>query len=167
MCALTLERYCLCGPIQCQSFGSGSRVSWLDREVQSDILPPPLNMHPPRPAIEVERRTPKPRQRKRAVKEPAVERQPNRNLTNQPVLAWLTRLAFCSLFWSAATQGENLKTESRTPFLHDIPVRDAEGQVIALPAPFDEQGKPQEARANPVSTAQTCGRCHEYEAIGN
>ena len=124
-------------------------------------------MHPPRPAIEVERRTPKPRQRKRAVKEPAVEKRPNRNSTNQPVLAWLTRLAFCSLFWSAATQGENLKTESRTPFLHHIPVRDAEGQVIALPAPFDEQGKPQEARANPVSTAQTCGRCHEYEAIGN
>ena len=124
-------------------------------------------MHPPRPAIEVERRTPKPRQRKRAVKEPAVEKRPNRNSTNQPVLAWLTRLAFCSLFWSTATQGENLKTESRTPFLHHIPVRDAEGQVIALPAPFDEQGKPQEARANPVSTAQTCGRCHEYEAIGN
>ena len=61
---------------------------------------------------------------------------------------------------------ENLKTESRTPYLHHIPLRDAEGQIISLPAAFDEQGKPQEARANPYSTAQTCGRCHEYEAIG-
>ena len=63
-------------------------------------------------------------------------------------------------------QGENLKTESRTPYLHHIPLRDAEGQIISLPAPLDEQGKPQEARANPYSTAETCGRCHEYEAIG-
>src|SRR5438876_325657 len=129
MCALTLERYCLCGPIQCQSFGAGSRVSWLDREVQSYILPPPLNMHPPRPAIEVERRTPKPRQRKRAVKEPAVEKRPNRNSTNQPVLAWLTRLPFSSLLWSTATQAENPITQSRTPCLHHIRVRDAEGQL--------------------------------------
>ncbi len=70
-------------------------------------------------------------------------------------------------FWPAGTRGaENLKTESRMPFLHHIPLRDAEGQVITLPPAFDEQGKPQEARANPFSTAETCGRCHEYEAIG-
>ena len=62
--------------------------------------------------------------------------------------------------------GENLKTESRIPFLHHIPLRDAEGQIISLPPPFDEQGKPQEARANPFSTAETCGKCHEYEMIG-
>jgi len=52
------------------------------------------------------------------------------------------------------------------PFLHHIPLRDADGQIITLPPAFDDAGKPQEARANPFSTAQTCGRCHEYEAIG-
>ncbi len=61
---------------------------------------------------------------------------------------------------------EGLKTESRTPFRHVIPLRDVEGNQI-IPAPeFDEQGKPQEARGNPFSIAQTCGRCHEYSIIG-
>lgn len=70
------------------------------------------------------------------------------------------------MFDPAALGAESLKTESRMPFLHHIPLRDADGQIISLPPPVDEQGKPQEARANPYSTAQTCGRCHEYEAIG-
>lgn len=49
--------------------------------------------------------------------------------------------------------------------MHHIPLRDVDGQIISLPPAFDEQGKPQEAKANPFSTAQTCGRCHEYAAI--
>ncbi len=60
---------------------------------------------------------------------------------------------------------ENLKTESRTPYHHVIPLRDAAGDMITLPAEFDEQGHPQEARGRPMSTAQTCGRCHEYSVI--
>ncbi len=75
-------------------------------------------------------------------------------------------LAWSLLICPTGAQGENLKTESRAPYLHHIPLRDAEGQIITLPPAFDDQGKPQEARANPYSTAQTCGRCHEYEAIG-
>lgn len=66
----------------------------------------------------------------------------------------------------ASTAGENLKTESRMPFVHHIPLRDADGRQISLPAPFDAQGKPQEAAANPYSPAQTCGKCHEYDIIG-
>lgn len=61
---------------------------------------------------------------------------------------------------------ESLKTESRTPFRHVIPLRDAEGNQIIPPPEFDEQGKHQEARGQPVSMSQTCGRCHEYSAIG-
>jgi len=82
---------------------------------------------------------------------------------------WLALVAASTLSlacWPTLTRAENLKTESRMPFLHHIPLRDAEGQIITPPAAFDEQGKPQEARANPYSTAQTCGKCHEYEAIG-
>src|SRR5947208_1645734 len=77
---------------------------------------------------------------------------------------WLTLVLASTLSlacWPTLTRAENLKTESRMPFLHHIPLRDAEGQIITPPAAFDEQGKPQEARANPYSTAQTCGKCHE------
>src|SRR6266542_4732425 len=63
-------------------------------------------------------------------------------------------------------RGENLKTESRMAHMHHIPLRDDDGQIISLPKPFDATGNPQEARANPYSPAQTCGKCHEYEAIG-
>ena len=71
------------------------------------------------------------------------------------------------MFWPGDASAESLKTESRIPFLHHIPLRDAEGQILSLPPAFDEQGKPQEARANPFSTTQTCGKCHEYEAISH
>jgi hypothetical protein len=86
--------------------------------------------------------------------------------SNRP--RWIAIVAGATLWlaWPTGTCAENLKTESRIPFLHHIPLRDAEGELLSLPAPFDEQGKPQEARANPFSTTQTCGKCHEYEAIG-
>ncbi len=65
-----------------------------------------------------------------------------------------------------AAAAESLKTESRMPFRHVIPLRDHAGDMIQIPAELDEQGKPQEARGNPYSTAQTCGKCHEYAVIG-
>ena len=61
-------------------------------------------------------------------------------------------------------RGENQKTGSRTPFVHNIPLRDAEGRVISLPALF-EDGKLQEAKGSPYSTAETCGKCHAYEVM--
>jgi hypothetical protein len=63
------------------------------------------------------------------------------------------------------TFAEDVHTESRTPFLHNIPLHDAQGRTISPPAPFGEDGKPQEAKANPFSTAMTCGKCHDYDAI--
>jgi hypothetical protein len=82
-------------------------------------------------------------------------------------LSWLALLGSALLLVPCSPAlAENLKTESRMPFLHHIPLRDVDGQIISLPAAFDDQGKPQEPRGNPYSTAQTCGRCHEYEAIG-
>src|SRR6266496_5953442 len=89
-----------------------------------------------------------------------------RDSQNNTRLAMVAAAALSLLALPAAFCGENLKTESRIPFLHHIPLRDAEGEIISLPAQFDEQGKPQEARANPFSTAETCGKCHEYEMIG-
>lgn len=83
---------------------------------------------------------------------------------------WLRISLLVSASWLAASPGlraaEGLKTESRTPFRHVIPLRDTDGNQIILPAEFDEQGKPQEAKGNPFSTSQTCGRCHEYSTIG-
>ena len=58
----------------------------------------------------------------------------------------------------------DLRTESRSPYFHRIPLRDADGQIITMPKPGDD-GKTPEAKANPYSTAQTCGKCHEYQAI--
>lgn len=63
-------------------------------------------------------------------------------------------------------QAESLKAESRMPFRHVIPLRDAAGDQITLPPALNDEGKPQEAQASPLSVAQTCGRCHEYSVIG-
>jgi len=60
---------------------------------------------------------------------------------------------------------ENLGTESRMAYRHVIPLRDLDGNMITPPAEFDEQGKPQEPRGSPFSTAQTCGKCHDYASI--
>jgi hypothetical protein len=60
---------------------------------------------------------------------------------------------------------KDLVTESRAPFLHNIPLHDAQGKVISPPALLSEDGKPQDPKAPPYSSAQTCGKCHDYEAI--
>src|SRR5580692_10290262 len=64
--------------------------------------------------------------------------------------------------WAGA---EPLKTESRTPFLHNIPLHDSEGIVISPPSLLSDDGKPQEPKAPPYSPAQTCGKCHDYAVI--
>ncbi len=66
---------------------------------------------------------------------------------------------------SFQARANDLTTESRTPFLHNIPLHDAQGRVISPPAPLSDDGKPQEPKANPYSSAQTCGKCHDYEVI--
>lgn len=76
-------------------------------------------------------------------------------------LAGLLALAFLP----GARAADSLQTGSRMPFHHVIPLRDAEGNMISLPPAVDEQGKPQEAKGLPFSTAQTCGRCHDYPMI--
>lgn len=74
-------------------------------------------------------------------------------------------VAWSPVLWPAGARGESLKTESRMPHHHVIPLRDAEDNIISPPPELDAQGKPQEARGNPYSTAKTCGRCHEYDII--
>jgi len=74
------------------------------------------------------------------------------------------------LGWLLAAGGEasaadSVGTESRMPYRHVIPLRDHAGDMITPPPAFDEQGKPQEPRGSPYSTAQTCGRCHDYPSI--
>ncbi len=58
-----------------------------------------------------------------------------------------------------------MKTGSRTPFLHNIPLHDAEGKVISPPELLSDDGKPQDPKAAPYSTGQTCGKCHDYAVI--
>src|SRR4051812_41667784 len=72
-----------------------------------------------------------------------------------------------ALFLTLSASAENLKTESRMAHHHQIPLRDAEGNILTPPPAFDEQGKPQELKMPPYSPKQTCGRCHEYEAISH
>jgi nitrate/TMAO reductase-like tetraheme cytochrome c subunit len=66
---------------------------------------------------------------------------------------------------SFSARANDLTTESRTPFLHNIPLHDAQGKTITPPPAFSDDGKPQDSRAAPYSTAQTCGKCHDYDTI--
>jgi hypothetical protein len=79
-----------------------------------------------------------------------------------PLLAGLT-------FWLGLAPGparaEDIHTESRNPFLHNIPLHDSQGRLISPPSVVGEDGKPQEPKANPYSPAQTCGKCHDYDTI--
>jgi len=86
--------------------------------------------------------------------------------TPYPGLGRLAILAGICLLFPRAVRADELKTESRAPYLHHIPLRDVAGQLIAMPPLLGEDGKLVEARANPYSPAETCGRCHEYAAIG-
>lgn len=79
--------------------------------------------------------------------------------------SWLLLLALLSPGSPVASAAEILGTESRMPYRHVIPLRDHAGNMITPPAAFDEEGKPQEPRGAPFSTAQTCGRCHDYQSI--
>jgi hypothetical protein len=78
----------------------------------------------------------------------------------QKVLGWISLCGFL-----AGLGAEPLKTESRAPFLHNIPLHDVDGKVISPPAFLSDDGKPQEPKAPPYSTAQTCGKCHDYGVI--
>ncbi|HWF20202.1 MAG TPA: hypothetical protein VG754_13115, partial [Verrucomicrobiae bacterium] len=80
---------------------------------------------------------------------------------------WIA-LAFSFLLLFPAeyfARGEDQKTESRTPFVHNIPLRDADGQIISMPSLLVD-GKLQDAKGNPFSMPDTCGKCHEYEIMG-
>jgi hypothetical protein len=74
-------------------------------------------------------------------------------------------LAFWSCLEPRHARAEDIHTESRTPFLHNIPLHDTQGRLISPPPVVGEDGKPQEPRGNPYSPAQTCGKCHDYDAI--
>ena len=77
----------------------------------------------------------------------------------------LAALGLWFYFILCDSRAEDVHTESRTPFLHNIPLHDTQGRVITPPPILGEDGKPQEPKANPYSTALTCGKCHDYDAI--
>src|SRR5579864_4725916 len=74
---------------------------------------------------------------------------------------WMIVLCLTGLM----AQAEPMKTESRGPFLHNIPLHDADGKVISLPPALSDDGKIQEAKGPPFSVELTCGKCHDYAAI--
>ena len=80
-------------------------------------------------------------------------------------LPLLAALAFWLCLGRSHARAEDIHTESRPPFLHNIPLHDAKGRLISPPALLGEDGKPQESKANPYSPALTCGKCHDYDAI--
>ncbi|MGB7160662.1 MAG: hypothetical protein WBD40_21535, partial [Tepidisphaeraceae bacterium] len=54
------------------------------------------------------------------------------------------------------------RTYSKQPFIHRIPLLDAEGNTIRSPKPDD----PPDARPAPFSMSNTCGKCHsDYNTI--
>jgi hypothetical protein len=86
---------------------------------------------------------------------------PAAKFLNLKCLLWLAAL----LAGAAGARAEALKTGSRGPYLHNIPLHDADGKVISPPALLGDDGKPQDALAAPFSTEETCGKCHDYGAI--
>jgi len=85
--------------------------------------------------------------------------------SHQSQSAWLTvQMTAIALVLGAAQTGakENLKTESRAPYLHHIPLRDNQGSLITMP-----KSTTQPWRGNPYSTARSCSECHDYSRIGN
>jgi hypothetical protein len=78
----------------------------------------------------------------------------------RPLLA-----ALALVFALRPAPAKDLTTESRLPFLHNIPLHDAQDRVISPPPLLSDDGKPQEPKASPYSTAKTCGKCHDYEVI--
>lgn len=79
--------------------------------------------------------------------------------------SWLFLLGLLIAQGSKTSAADGIATESRMPYRHVIPLRDHAGDMIIPPPAFDDEGKPQEPRGSPFSTAQTCGRCHDYSAI--
>ncbi len=71
-------------------------------------------------------------------------------LVRHALLALLASLAFWPGLEPPNARAEDIHTDSRTPFLHNIPLHDAQGRLISPPAVVSEDGKPQEPRANPV-----------------
>jgi hypothetical protein len=65
----------------------------------------------------------------------------------------------------AIAPGNDLKTESRLPHVHKIPLHDVQDRVISPPAVVSDDGKPQDPKAPPYSPSQTCGKCHDYATI--
>jgi hypothetical protein len=66
---------------------------------------------------------------------------------------------------AAVAGGEPMKTESRGPFLHNIPLHDAAGRVVSPPPVLGEDGKMAEPKGPPYSVEMTCGKCHDYDTI--
>lgn len=94
----------------------------------------------------------------------------NSLLSSRPSSSWyswgsLAGIGLALIGCYSGRGAESLKTESRTPYHHVIPLRDAAGNQVILPPEVDEQGKPQEPRGNPFSTRETCGKCHQYQVI--
>jgi hypothetical protein len=90
---------------------------------------------------------------------------PSLKLCRQAFLSILAALAFCLCLKSGLARAEDVHTESRTPFLHNIPLHDTQGRLISPPPVVSEDGKAQEPKAAPYSPGQTCGKCHDYDTI--
>jgi hypothetical protein len=77
-------------------------------------------------------------------------------------LSWT--LLLLPILFAFPAFGEDQKTESRTPFVHNIPLRDSDGRIISMPA-LVVDGKLQDSKGNPVSMSDTCGKCHDYAVM--
>jgi hypothetical protein len=86
-------------------------------------------------------------------------------LVRQARLLLLATLALWRWLEPGHARAEDIHTESRTPFLHNIPLHDAQGRLISPPSVVSEDGKPQEPKGSPYSPAKTCGKCHDYDTI--
>jgi hypothetical protein len=78
---------------------------------------------------------------------------------------WLLLVALVLGLVQDNALAEDIHTDSRTPFLHNIPLHDVRGRLISPPSLLSDDGKPQDSKANPYSPALTCGKCHDYDAI--
>jgi hypothetical protein len=66
------------------------------------------------------------------------------SLVRRARLAVLAELVLWLGVARVLAHAEDVHTESRTPFLHNIPLHDAQGRLISPPPVVGDDGKPQD-----------------------
>ena len=91
----------------------------------------------------------------------------NRRLVNASIAFTACLVSIVPAFAQQGGAGgkKRPRTDSRTPFVHRIPLRDEGDVVITFPKPGAAAEADKGPRIKAASIVTTCGKCHDYPAI--